>query len=85
MPTLASASSASWKASEAISRDTMNPMPAMVPTPVTAAQPTGGRILPRLIRARSHAAATVPRLAEDVAEQDPERDRRGEGLGQKCR
>lgn len=55
MPTSASASSVPWKASEAISRDTMKPMPAMVPTPATAAQPIGGRIRPRLTRVRSHA------------------------------
>jgi hypothetical protein len=35
-------------------------MPAMAPAPVTAAQPTGGRIVPRLIRTSSQAAATVP-------------------------
>ena len=60
MPTLASASSVPRKASEAISRDTMKPMPAMVPTPVTAAQPIGGRIRPRLTFVSSHAAPTVP-------------------------
>ena len=31
-------------------------MPAMTPAPATAAQPTGGRIGPRLIRASSQAA-----------------------------
>ena len=51
---------AAWKASEAISRDTMKPMPAMAPAPVTAAQPTGGRIAPRLTRVSSQAAPTVP-------------------------
>ena len=50
MPTFASASWLPWKASEAISSDTMKPMPATVPAPVTAAQPTGGRIAPRLTR-----------------------------------
>ena len=44
MPTFASASWVPWKASEAISSDTMKPIPAMAPAPVTAAQPTGGRI-----------------------------------------
>jgi hypothetical protein len=59
-PTLASASRLPWKASEAINSDTVKPMPAMAPAPVTAAQPTGGRIVPRLIRTSSQAAATVP-------------------------
>ena len=56
----ASASRLPWKASEAISSDTVKPMPAMAPAPVTAAQPAGGRTRPRLIRASSQAAATVP-------------------------
>ena len=60
MPSFASASWLPWKASEAISRDTMNPMPATAPAPVTAAQPTGGRIRPRLTRVSSQAAPTVP-------------------------
>ena len=59
-PTFASASWLPWKASEAISSDTMKPMPATAPAPVTAAQPTGGRIAPRLTRASSQAAPTVP-------------------------
>ena len=64
-PTLASASWAPWNASEAISKETMKPMPAMAPAPVTAAQPMGGRIVPLLTRLSSHAAPSVPgRLAE---------------------
>jgi len=38
----------------------MKPMPATAPAPVTAAQPTGGRIAPRLTRVSSQAAPTVP-------------------------
>ncbi len=38
----------------------MKPTPAMVPAPVTAAQPIGGWILPRLTLVSSQAAATVP-------------------------
>ena len=53
MPAFASASWLPWKASEAISRDTIKPMPAMAPAPVTAAQPTGGRIRLRLNLASS--------------------------------
>ncbi len=60
MPTFASASCTPRKAREAISSETMNPIPAMAPAPVTAAQPTGGLIRPRLARARSQAAPTVP-------------------------
>jgi hypothetical protein len=60
MPTFASASWVPRKASEAISSDTMKPMPATAPAPVTAAQPTGGRIRPRLTRVSSQAAPTVP-------------------------
>src|SRR5262249_20822332 len=60
MPAFASASCAPPKASEAISSDTMNPMPAIAPAPVTAAQPTGGRIAPRLSRVSSQAAPAVP-------------------------
>jgi hypothetical protein len=43
-----------------ISSETVNPMPAMVPAPVTAAQPTGGRSRPRDTRSSSQAAPTVP-------------------------
>jgi hypothetical protein len=58
----------------------MKPMPAIIPAPVTAAQPTGGRIRPR----RSRAADGAGRLADDVAEQDPDGDRRGVGAGQEA-
>ena len=54
------ASCAPWNASEAISSDTMKPIPAMAPAPATAAQPTGGRIGRRLTRLSSHAAPSVP-------------------------
>ena len=59
-PTFASCSCSPRKASEAISRDTVNPMPAIAPAPATAAQPIGGRIRPRLIRVSSQAAPVVP-------------------------
>ena len=40
--------------------ETVKPIPAMVPTPATAAQPTGGRSLPRLIRVSSQDAPAIP-------------------------
>jgi hypothetical protein len=49
-PSLASASCSPEKASVAISSETVNPIPAMVPLPATAAQPTDGRIRPRVSR-----------------------------------
>ena len=59
-PIFASCSSAPRKASDAISRDTVNPTPAIAPAPVTAAHPIGGRMRPRLSRVTSQAAPTVP-------------------------
>ena len=57
----------------------MKPIPAIVPAPATAAQPTGGRNRPRLrSRKKPRAPDNAHRLASDVAEEDPERDRRGE-------
>ena len=71
IPTFAFARSAPSKASAAISSETVNPMPAIVPPPATAAQPTGGRSRPRLSRASSHGAPTMPdRLADDVPGED---------------
>ncbi len=59
-PTLASASASPWKASEAISSETVKPTPAMAPVPATAAQPMGGRTRPRLIQVTTAAPAPVP-------------------------
>src|ERR1700722_2596592 len=60
MPSFASASRGPWKESEAISRATVKPIPAIVPAPTTPAQPTGGRIRPRLSLVTSQAAPVVP-------------------------
>lgn len=60
MPSLASARVTPVKASEAISRETVNPIPATAPTPVTAPQPTGGASRPLVRRLTSQAAPTVP-------------------------
>ena len=59
-PSLASSSRAPWKASVAIRIETVKPMPAIAPPPATAAQPTGGRSRPRLIRVTSQALPTTP-------------------------
>ena len=77
MPNFASSSSRPSKASVATSSATVKPIPAIVPPPATAAQPTGGRSRPRVSRVSSHELPTnAHRLADHVAEQDPERDRR---------
>ena len=60
MPSLASASSVPVKASEAISSETVNPMPATAPTPMTAPQPTGGVSRPLVTLLTSHAVPAVP-------------------------
>ena len=60
MPSLASASVGPVSASEAISRDTVKPIPATVPAPATAPQPTEGRIRPLLSLVTSHAHPAVP-------------------------
>ena len=59
-PSLASCSWVPVKARVAIRMDTANPIPAIVPTPVTVAQPTGGRSRPRLSRVSSHDAPVMP-------------------------
>ncbi len=65
------------KASVAIRSATVKPMPAIVPPPATAAQPTGGRSRPRVAQVSSQdATEDADRLADDVAEEDAERDRR---------
>jgi hypothetical protein len=40
--------------------DTVKPIPATVPVPMTAPQPTDGRSRPRLSRVASHAQPAVP-------------------------
>ena len=60
MPTFAPASWLPWKASEAISSDTMKPMPATAPAPITAAQPTGGRIAPATVSVAAGSGISDP-------------------------
>ncbi len=48
------------KARLAISSETVKPMPAMVPPPASAAQPTGGRSAPRLAKRSASEAPTIP-------------------------
>jgi hypothetical protein len=59
-PSLASASRGPVNASVAIRMETAKPIPAIVPTPATAAQPTRGRSRPRLSRVNSHDAPVMP-------------------------
>ena len=76
MPIFASASVSPSNASDATRSETVNPIPAIVPPPRTAAQPTGGRRRPRVSRVASqHDAGDPDRLADDVADDDPERHR----------
>ena len=83
MPNFASSSACPSTATVATSNATVNPMPAIVPPPASAPHPTGGRSLPRLTRVSSQEKAEdADRLAEDVAEEDPERDQRGEGAAE---
>jgi len=57
MPTFASSSCVPWNASAAISSETVKPMPAIVPAPATATQPTGGLRRPPV---RRETSATLP-------------------------
>ena len=59
-PSLASARSLPVNARLAMSSDTVNPIPATVPTPSTAPQPTGGASLPLVSLVTSHAVPAVP-------------------------
>jgi hypothetical protein len=59
IPTFASSSSVPSNASVATSSETVKPIPAIVPPPATAAQPTGGRARPPLTLVYSH---DVPRM-----------------------
>ena len=63
----------------------MKPIPATAPPPATAAQPTGGRSRPPVSRVAATCAQDADRLPDDVAEQDPERDRRRERVTQGAR
>ena len=85
-PSFASRSSSPSKASAAISSETVKPMPAIVPPPIVAAQPTGGRSRPAAQPRHQPGDAGDPdRLAEHVADDDPERDRRGVGAARGSR
>ena len=76
MPIFASASVSPSNASDATRSETVNPIPAIVPPPTTAAQPTGGRRRRPVSRVASqHDAGDADRLADDVADDDPERHR----------
>ena len=59
-PSLASARSVPCRASDAISSETVNPIPATAPAPATAPQPTDGRSRPWLSRVTSQAQPAVP-------------------------
>ena len=59
-PSLASSSSRPLNASVAIRIETVKPIPAIAAPPRTDAQPTGGRIRPRLTRVTSHVEPAIP-------------------------
>ena len=59
-PSFASSSCAPENASVAIRIETVKPMPAIAPPPTTAAQPTGGRSLPRLSAVTSQDVPATP-------------------------
>ena len=59
-PAFASASTSPRNARVAISSDTVNPVPAMVPLPTSAAHPRGERIRPALSRVTSQVPVTIP-------------------------
>ena len=85
-PSFASWSRGPLNASVAIRIDTVKPMPAIAPPPATAAQPTGGRRRRLLARFTSHVVAVTPSgLADDVSDQDAERDPGGERVAQEAR
>ena len=82
-PSLASSSRASWNARVAISSATVKPMPEMVPLPITAAHPIGGRTRPRLSRVTTHEVATTATgLPTTYPMSDAESDRRRVGVSQ---
>ena len=43
-----------------MSSEIVNPMPAAAPTPMTPAQPTGGRTRPRVKRVSTHEVPAIP-------------------------
>jgi len=59
-PSFASSRWSPRKASVAIRSETVKPMPATVPAPPTAAQPTGGRSRPRVARVGSQVPLRMP-------------------------
>ena len=59
-PSFACSSCGPVNTSVAIRIETVNPIPAMVPPPATAAQPTGGRSLPRVRVVTSQAVPKMP-------------------------
>ena len=60
MPTFASSRLRPSNALIATSRATVKPIPAIVPPPATATQPTGGWSRPRVSFVRSHALPRIP-------------------------
>ena len=60
MPSFASSSCSPSKASVATRSETVKPMPAIVPPPATATQPTGGCSRLRLSRVTSHEQPRIP-------------------------
>ena len=60
MPTFASSSRSPSNARVATSKATVKPTPAIVPAPLTAAQPTGGRRRPPLSRVTSQEPPMMP-------------------------
>ena len=69
----------------AISSETVKPIPAIVPPPASAAQPTGGRRRPRLSLVTEQRAADDPgRLPGDVPDEDAEADRRPDRVGEEA-
>src|SRR5438094_759727 len=60
IPTFASSSCLPSNASVATRSETVKPIPAIVPPPATAAQPTGGCSRPRLSRVASHVHPRMP-------------------------
>src|SRR3954471_2649472 len=81
-PIFACCSSWPCNAREAINSATVNPMPAAVPAPTTAPQPTGGRPqpAPRQPGDQVRGAGDRDRLADQVADHYAQRDRRAHGL-----
>ena len=60
MPRVASLNAFPVNATDAMRRETVNPIPAIVPAPSTAAQPTGGRSRPPVNLVTSAAMPVTP-------------------------